>query len=155
LVPRPLRKRAPGPTASLHKAAPRARRSRDRPRPKSLLKGDRLGLRQAPQPAYSPPGTFRHLKRSTRDPDRPRGLRPATFSGCLSQATTSRRPRIPSCLTHLVKEHTGTRGYARPPCSAGKPRLIVTKPATNKPLFARILGINLRSEIFLTTLRFC
>jgi len=95
LVPRPLRKRAPGPTASLHKAAPRARRSRDRPRPKSLLKGDRLGLRQAPQPAYSPPGTFRHPKRSTRDPDRPRGLRPATFSGCLSPSDHKPPPTHP------------------------------------------------------------
>jgi hypothetical protein len=55
----------------------------------------------------------------------------------------SRRPRIPSYLLYLSKEQPDTRGYAKPPCAAGKRRLIVAKPVCNKPLFAVLPGINL------------
>jgi hypothetical protein len=40
------------------------------------------------------------------------------------------------------KSNPGIRGYAKPPCSAGKRRLIVAKPGCNKPLFAAQPGIN-------------
>jgi hypothetical protein len=135
LGPPPLR-RAPGPTASLHKASPPDRPpaiSRSRPRRPTRASSKATGSNPAPAPGRpkGPP-----------DP-KPRGLRPATSSGCLSPTTPKPPPTHPFLpyLT-LSKEHTGARGYAQPRCSAGKPRLIVTKPPANKPFFASILNIN-------------
>jgi hypothetical protein len=152
----------PAQTASLAKVAPagsppKITRSRARP-DQGLLKGDRLEPRATASPATRPaqerpkrhPRARRTPDRATADSD------PPPRQKRLSQRPKKgRRPRIPSKTPPPCPKNIPAPTAQEPLCSAGKPRLIVTKARANKPLFASIRKINPNRQILSSTLRFC